>query len=54
MIVILSALAGAIYGGWRAKSRDGNRLDIAQYAAIYALIFGTAGIFVTIALSRMG
>lgn len=54
MIVILFALAGAAYGAWRAKKRDGNRLDMAQYAITFALIFGTVGIFVAIALSRMG
>ncbi|MDV7142831.1 apolipoprotein acyltransferase [Tropicimonas sp. TH_r6] len=53
MIVILAALAGAIWGGLLARKRGGKPADIAQYAAGYAIAFALAGLFVTIALERM-
>ncbi len=53
MIVIAFILIGAVGGGLRAKGKGGNRLDIAQYAAIYGMIFGVFGLFLTIYLARM-
>ena len=53
MIAIVGAFLGAIYGAWRARKRGGNRLDLAQYAAVHALIFALAGVFVTIAIERL-
>ena len=50
MIVILSALIGAVLGGLTAKRRGGNRLDIAQYAGAYAIGFALLGVFASIAL----
>ena len=40
MIVIFGAVAGAAWGGYFAKKRGGNKLDIAQYAASSAIAFG--------------
>lgn len=54
MIILAAALAGALYGGWLAKTRKGNRWDIAQYAAGFAIAFGLVGLFATVFLSRMG
>lgn len=53
MIVIFAFLVGAIGGALRARSRKGNRLDIAQYAAIYGMVFAIIGLFVTIIIGRM-
>lgn len=53
MIVILGALAGALWGGYLARSRGGKAADIAQYAAGYAIALSLAGLFVTIFLERM-
>jgi UPF0716 family protein affecting phage T7 exclusion len=53
MIVLLLALAGALWGAFLARSRGGRRLDIAQYAAAFAIIGALIGMFVTIYLSRM-
>ena len=53
MIVILAALAGAIWGGFVAKKRGGKPADIAQYAAGYGIAFALAGLFVTIVLERL-
>lgn len=53
MIVIAGLVVGAIWGGIRARARKGRGFDIAQYAAVYAILGGLAGLFVTLALDRM-
>jgi len=53
MIVITGAFLGALSGFLLAKRRGGNRLDIAQYASVHALIFAIAGLFITIFAERM-
>jgi hypothetical protein len=53
MLVIGGLLLGAIGGGLRAKARGGKPADIAQYATVYAIIFGLIGVFITIYLDRM-
>lgn len=52
MIILAFALVGAVIGGITAKRRGGQRLDIAQYAAGYAMAFAIVGLFVTVFLSR--
>ena len=52
MIVVIALAAGALLGGYKAKQRGGNRKDIAQYAAVYALIFGVIGMFAAIFINR--
>ena len=54
MIVFGAALVGALIGAWRAKSMNGNRLDMAQYAAGFGIGFAILGLFATIILVRMG
>ena len=54
MIVFASLILGAGIGAARAKARGGNGRDMAQYAAIHAIILGIAGVFLTVALARMG
>lgn len=53
MIVIFAALAGAIVGGTTAYRRKGNRKDIAQYAAGYAMAFMIVGMVLTVVIDRM-
>jgi hypothetical protein len=53
MFVIGGLILGAIGGGLRAKARGGRRADIAQYAAVYGILFGLIGLFVTIYLDRL-
>lgn len=53
MITLVFALAGALIGGWTAKKRGGNGLDIAQYAAGYAMAFAVIGLFVSVFLMRV-
>ena len=52
MIVIAAFLVGVTGGALRARSRQGNRLDMAQYAATYGIIFAIIGVFITVALGR--
>ena len=52
MIVILAALVGAITGGLTAVRRKGNKLDIAQYAAGFAIAFALVGVILTIILEK--
>lgn len=53
MIVIGLAILGAIIGGMTARKRRGNRKDIAQYAAGYALAFAILGMFLTVIIDRL-
>ena len=52
MIVIVAALLGALIGGYTANKRGGNKLDILQYAAGYALAFVIVGMIATILIDR--
>ena len=52
MIVIAAALIGARIGGLTARRRGGNRLDMAQYAAGYALSFVVVGLIATVLIDR--
>jgi hypothetical protein len=53
MFVIGGLFLGALGGGLRARARGGKPADIAQYAAVYAILFGLIGLFITIYLDRM-
>ncbi|MFL4471379.1 apolipoprotein acyltransferase [Tateyamaria armeniaca] len=53
MIVIAAAVSGALIGGYTAHKRDGNRLDIAQYATGYALAFVVVGLIITVLIDRI-
>lgn len=52
MITYGFLIIGALGGALRAKKRGGNRLDMIQYAAIFGMIFGLIGLFITIILAR--
>jgi hypothetical protein len=52
MIVLGAALLGAIIGGMTAARRKGAGLDIAQYAAAYAIAFALLGLFATLFIHR--
>lgn len=52
MIVIAGAAIGGSYGAWLARKRGGNGKDIAQYAAVLALIGALAGLFLSIFVYR--
>ncbi|MDA7426639.1 apolipoprotein acyltransferase [Thalassococcus lentus] len=52
MIVIAGAVIGAILGGLTAARRKGNKLDIAQYATVYAIALALLGLLVTILIEK--
>ncbi len=53
MIVIGGLIFGALGGGFVAKRRGGKPADVAQYAAVYGIIFGLVGLFLTLLLDRL-
>ncbi len=53
MLVILPIISGVALGAYRAKKRGGNTLDMLQYGAAYGIIFGLAGLAITIIAHRM-
>ena len=52
MLILLGAVTGAVIGGVTAYRRKGNRLDIAQYAAGYAIAFTLASMVLAVILDR--
>ncbi|MCX8227592.1 MAG: apolipoprotein acyltransferase [Sulfitobacter sp.] len=53
MIVIFFALIGAVWGAMTARRRQGNRKDMAQYAAGYAMAFIIVGMILTVVIDRV-
>jgi hypothetical protein len=53
MIVLAFAIVGGLLGAITARRRQGNRLDILQYATVYAIAFALLGMIVTIVVSRI-
>jgi preprotein translocase subunit SecG len=53
MDVLIVAALGAVIGGYSAKKRGGNRKDMAQYAAVFAVIFALAGLILSIVYTRL-
>jgi len=43
---------GALVGAFRAKSKGGNTADMAQWGAVFAMIFGVIGMFLAIIITR--
>lgn len=52
MIVITAAIFGALLGAGRARSHGGSKLDMAQWAAGFAIAFALAGLIATIFIER--
>lgn len=50
MIPVVMALIGAALGARAAKKRNGQGLDIAQYATAYAIAFALLGVFLGFAI----
>ncbi|MCX7559959.1 apolipoprotein acyltransferase [Sulfitobacter sp. F26204] len=53
MIVIVLGVLGAFWGGLTARKRGGNRKDIAQYAAGFAMAGMVVGIVLTVLIDRL-
>lgn len=52
MIVLIAAVIGALWGARTAQKRGGNRLDILQYAAGFAIAFALVGMLSSVILDR--
>lgn len=49
---LIGLIAGAFLGAYRARSNGGNRLDMLQWAIVFALILGLLGLFAMIFIDR--
>lgn len=52
MIVIAAIIIGGLIGWRRATALGGNAKDRALYIAVFGLMLGIAGLFVTILIER--
>lgn len=52
MTILIAALIGAVLGGLIAYKRKGRPADIAQYAAVFAMIFAVVWVFALILITR--
>ncbi|WP_164860799.1 hypothetical protein [Parasedimentitalea marina] len=53
MIVISGLIIGALFGSYMARKRGGRLGDILQYAAVYGIILGLAGMLLTLMVHRL-
>jgi len=53
MLVLIGAILGAVTGAFIARRRKGRLADILQYAFVYGMVFGLAGLFLTLIIHRM-
>ncbi len=54
MIGLITFFVGALLGGFVAKWRGGNRLDIAQYAGVSGLVLTVVVMLLSVIIHRMG
>ncbi len=52
MLVLIPMFLGGLFGGLRAKKRGGNRADIWQYVAVFAILCAIPGLFATLIIHR--
>lgn len=53
MIIIACLVIGALLGAMIARRRKGNGFDVAQYAAVLAILGAVLGLFATLILDRL-
>ena len=53
MIFVIAFVVGALWGARMARKRKGNRMDMAQYAVGYGIVFVVVALFVFIALDQL-
>ncbi len=53
MIILACLILGIFLGVATARKRGGNRLDMAQYAAGFAIAFMILGLFLTLLVERL-
>ncbi|WP_281823452.1 hypothetical protein [Jannaschia rubra] len=52
MLPLVTAILGAVFGALTARRRKGNGFDMAQWAAVWAIIGGLLGLLALIVLAR--
>ncbi len=52
MLPLITALLGAVAGAVTARRKKGSGFDMAQWAAVWAIIGGLLGLFASILLTR--
>ncbi|EPX85915.1 hypothetical protein ruthe_01636 [Rubellimicrobium thermophilum DSM 16684] len=50
---LVGIVFGALYGALAARRRGGKVPDLLQWAAVWAIIMGLAGLFLSILLQRL-
>jgi hypothetical protein len=50
---LVGIVFGALYGALAARRRGGKTPDLLQWAAVWAIIMGLAGLFLAILLQRL-
>jgi len=53
MVIIAGILIGAVWGVVYVRRRNGTGFDIAQYAAVWAIIGAILGIVITLGIERL-
>ncbi len=53
MVIIAGFLIGALWGVVYVRRRKGTGFDIAQYAAVWAIIGGLIGVVITLGIERL-
>lgn len=53
MITLAGLILGILFGLWRARRIGGDRADMAQYAAVFGLIFAVLAAILTVAFVRL-
>jgi len=43
---------GAMLGAFKAKNKGGKPADMAQWGAVFAMIFGIVGLFIAVFITR--
>lgn len=54
MITFIGLILGILFGLWRARQLGGDRADMAQYAAVFGLVFAVLGAILTVVILRLG
>ena len=49
---LVGIVFGALYGALAARRRGGKTADLLQWAAVWAILLGLVGLFLTILLQR--
>ncbi len=53
LLALITGAVGVLVGALIARRRKGTTADVLQYAVVYALAFGLAGLFAAIIVTRI-